>query len=314
MKFIIVFSFILTSFEIWMSTATKLFYVLPDNSANNVSCPSQPCATLSQYWLHNGTLPVVSNVEYHFLPGEHHVPANMALQNLHNFSIIGAVSNLSSPVMLICSHAQPYVIDIINSHFVMIKNVWFNHYGTFFSKTMGKFNLKMSCCFSCGIENVIFLQYGYKAFNLLGDTYLHNVKVTITQFSEICCQEISLKYNTCPSWNGYDNQMHVLTINQLFIDDHKKCIKAWSDINPGLIIYMQYLTYNMQISLNNSHFSNMDRKAMVIVGGCSSKVKKIFITNCTFTLVKAYPIIHIILKPVNISIRFINIELFNSQG
>ena len=61
-----------------MSTATKLFYVLPDNSTT-ASCPSQPCATLSQYWLPNGTLPVVSNVEYHFLPGEHHVPTSMVL-------------------------------------------------------------------------------------------------------------------------------------------------------------------------------------------------------------------------------------------
>jgi len=49
------------------------FFVLPDDSTN-VSCPSQPCATLSQYLLdNNGTLPVVSNVEYHFLQ---HVIAN----------------------------------------------------------------------------------------------------------------------------------------------------------------------------------------------------------------------------------------------
>ena len=52
----------------------QVFYVLPDNSTN-ASCSLQPCATLSQYLLdNNGSLPVVSNVEYHFLPGEHHVP------------------------------------------------------------------------------------------------------------------------------------------------------------------------------------------------------------------------------------------------
>ena len=314
MKCIIVFGFILTSFEIWMSTASKLFYVLPDNSTSNASCLSQPCATLSQYWLHNGTLPVVSNVEYHFLPGEHYVPANMVLQNLHNFSIIGAVSNLSSPVVLVCSHVQSYVIDIKNSHFVTIKNVWFKHYIILSNNGMSRRNLIMSYCFSCRIENVIFLQYGFKAYNLLGDTYLHNVKVRITQFTVICCQEITLKYNMCPSWSGYNDQMHVLTINQLLIDDHKTCIKSWSDINPGLIISMQYLTYNIQISLNNSHFSNMDRKAIIIVGGCSSKLKKIFIRNCTFTLVNAYSIIEIRLKPWNISIRLINIKLYNGQG
>ena len=68
--------FILTTVQVWITTATKILYVSPDNSTN-VNCPSQPCATLSQYLLDNGTLSVVSNVEYHFLPGEHHVPANM---------------------------------------------------------------------------------------------------------------------------------------------------------------------------------------------------------------------------------------------
>ena len=120
MKYITVFNFILTTVGICISTATEIFYVLPDNFTT-ASCPSQPCATLSQYWLSNGTLPVISNVEYHFLPGEHYVPANMMLQNLHNFSIIGALNNLSSSVVLVCSHVQSYVIDIINSHFVTIK-------------------------------------------------------------------------------------------------------------------------------------------------------------------------------------------------
>ena len=64
---------------------SKILYVVPDNSTN----PSnlfQPCTTLSEYLLDNGTLPVVLNVQYYFLPGEHHVPAaNMLLQDLCNF-------------------------------------------------------------------------------------------------------------------------------------------------------------------------------------------------------------------------------------
>ena len=55
--------------------------VRPDNSAN-ANCSPQPCATLSQHILDNGTLPDVTNVEYHFLPGEHQVPANIVLKNL----------------------------------------------------------------------------------------------------------------------------------------------------------------------------------------------------------------------------------------
>ena len=82
MSCIIALNFILTIVEIYASAAIEILYVIPDNSTSAVSCPSQPCATLSQYALDNGTLPVVSNAEYHFLPGEHHVPANLTFQNL----------------------------------------------------------------------------------------------------------------------------------------------------------------------------------------------------------------------------------------
>ena len=73
--------------EIWESAVNKIFYVLP-NDLTNTSCIYQPCTTLGQYLLEDGTLPDVVNVEYHLLPGEHQIPANMVLKNLHNFSIV----------------------------------------------------------------------------------------------------------------------------------------------------------------------------------------------------------------------------------
>ena len=85
MKCGIAFRLILTTIEIFLAKCrAEIFYVLPDNTPDTVSCPSQPCATLSQHLLNNHTLPVISNAEYHFLPGEHHVPDNMMLQNLYN--------------------------------------------------------------------------------------------------------------------------------------------------------------------------------------------------------------------------------------
>ena len=69
----------LLAIEVWIPMVSKILYVVPDNS-NNPSNPFQPCATLSEYLLDNGTLPAVLNVQYYFLPGEHHVPAaNMLL-------------------------------------------------------------------------------------------------------------------------------------------------------------------------------------------------------------------------------------------
>ena len=107
--------------EICESTANKILYVLPDNSTNT-SCTHQPCTTLSQYLLDDGTLPDVVNVEYHFLLGEHQVPANMVLKNLHNFSIVGIVGKSSLQVVLVgCVHS--HVLKIHASHYVNIRNV-----------------------------------------------------------------------------------------------------------------------------------------------------------------------------------------------
>ena len=67
--------------QVWIPTtaSVEIFNILPDDSTTG-SCPSQPCATLSQYLLdNNGTLPVVSDVEYHFLPGEHYLYTNVIL-------------------------------------------------------------------------------------------------------------------------------------------------------------------------------------------------------------------------------------------
>ena len=208
MKCVIVFSVILTTVEICMPMATERFYILPDNSTND-SCPSQPCATLSQHWLHNSTLPVVSNVEYHFLPGEHHVPANMMLQNLHNFSIIGTISNSSLLTVLIGCSQSLYVIYISNSFFVSVTNIMFKHCNMLLNK-IGRTTLKLFCCFSCKVENITFVQYGIIGFNLIGRSYLNNIKVG---FSNICHRLILLQYSTCLSWHKYSNHVHNVSIN-----------------------------------------------------------------------------------------------------
>ena len=61
--------FLSITYMISTCTATEILYVLPDN-VSDVNCPSQQCATLGQYLLDNGSLSVLSDVEYHFYPTE----------------------------------------------------------------------------------------------------------------------------------------------------------------------------------------------------------------------------------------------------
>ena len=304
MKVVIVLSFVLTIVGIYISTATEKIYVVPDNSTNS-SCPSQPCATLSQYLLsHNGTLPVVSNVEYHFLPGEHHVPANMTLQNLHNFSIIGITSNLSSPVVLAgCS--QSYVMNIINSCSVIINSVMFKQCNALPGNKLEINNLRMFCCFSCKIQNVILLQYGFTGVNMIGETYLNNIKIKVV-YSLKCCQGILLEYNICPSPISYSNQTHEVKINQLLIC---KPIQYREFGNAGLCIDLDNTKYNVNVILANSSFYSMDRPALQIKSRCYLNTKKILVINCTFRLIYAeysQPVVSIVTSPFNKSISFVS--------
>ena len=298
--------------RIQISAATEIFYVLPENSTNAASCPSQPCATLSQYLLDNGTLPVVSNVEYHFLPGEHYVPANMILQNLYNFSIIGTVNNLSSPVVLVgCS--QSYVISIINSHFVNIYNVVFRHCNISTSNEMKHSCLRVFCCFSCEMENITLLHYGVVGYNLIGKSYLNGIKIKIMQSTQLCCQEILLRYTAC-IWNNYSNLMHNLTVNQIVIHNYTKYISNTDDDeNTGLYIDLEDTMYHMNISVTNSEFYNMNRKALHIKNRCFATKRFVVVSNCTFQRLSASPSIIIYASRYDNNISFINCTFLKNQ-
>ena len=257
--------------QICNSTATEILYVLPDNSTDAVSCPSQPCATLSQYL--NDTLPVVSNVEYHFLPGEHHVPTNMTLQDLHNFSIIGTVGKPSPlAVLVLVDCPQSFIINIIDSYNVTIANVMFEQ-----CDHPQLTNLLITLCYSCTIENVAFMNVGLIATNLVGRSHLTELMIKSHRKFLMFCQKIALNYQNLRSFTDHK---HVLVMNRInMIGDWSKCYRKGPvglhiDI---VIIAMESLT----ITLTNSLFYNLDHTALTIISQCNG-YNRVNIENCTF--------------------------------
>ena len=260
---------ILLVIQISNFTATKILYVVPDNSTDAVSCPSQPCATLSQYLSVNGTLPVASNVEYHFLPGEHHVPANMTLQDLHNFSIIG--TNQPSPlaVLVLVDCPQSYIINIIDSYNVTIANVMFQQ-----CDHPQLTNLLINSCHSCTLENIVFMNLVLIATNLVGRSHLTEIVIKSNRKFLMFCQEIELNYWNLPSFT--DNQ-HILVMNQInMISDRSKCHRN-GPVGLHIYIAMESLT----ITLTNSLFYNLDHTALTIISQCNG-YNEVNIENCTF--------------------------------
>ena len=302
---------ILLAIQNWISTATDILYVLPDNSTDAVSCPSQPCATLSQYLLDNGTLPVVSNVEYHFLPGEHHVPANMTLQNLHNFSIIGTVSKPSPlAVLVLVDCPQSYIINIIDSYNVTIANIMFEQ-----CDHPQLTNMLITVCYSCTIENIIFIDLGLVGNNLIGTSYLSKIVIKAnrkkSKFLMYTCQGITLTY-----WNQqlFIDHKHHLIINQININgDGYKCnMYNHNPVGLRMMIYAETLT----ITLTDSLFYNLAHTALSIDNKCRGK-NTIYIENCTVETntnyykynsddiqITSQPLINIVMAHDNKSITF----------
>ena len=252
----------------------EILYVLPDNTTNTTSCPSQPCATLSQYCVDNDTLPVLSNVEYHFLPGEHHVPANMELQNLSNFSIIGTVSKpspLAVLVLLDCS--QSYIINIIDSYNVTIANVILKQ-----CDRQQLTNLLISSCYSCTIENVIFINLGLVGSNLIGTSHLTKIVIKANREKSkflMFCQGITLTYRDQQSSTDHK---HHLIMNQInIIGDGNKCYSSNNIVGLHIIISMETLT----ITLTNSLFYNLAYTTLFIFNRCCGK-NTLYVENCSF--------------------------------
>ena len=274
--------------------ATRILYVIPDNSAN-ASCSVHPCAILSGYLLDNGTLPVVSNVQYYFLPGEHHVPANMLLQDLCNFSITGTVKESPPPVVLV-GCLQSYVINVTNSYNVTIANVMFRRCDqTQLNKYKYLTNLILNLCYSCTIKNVVFMNLGLKGTNLIGNSHLTEIliKSDVPQPNYLVfCQGITLYY-----WHKSEYK-NLLIMNQIKIIGEKTGRKCYNGDAVGIYILIAIME-DLSIIINNSLFYSLNHGAIRIRNRCHGN-SKLTIENCAFEYNTGKPVnyIPLIVRPL----------------
>ena len=282
-------------------SATKILYVLPDN-VSDVNCPSQSCATLDQYLLDNGSLPVSSDVEYYFLPGEHHVVSIINMYDAFNFSLIGFGL---SPAKLICK-PQSY-IGMFFSYNVSIKNLVFNQCsGDFGSKYMGG-GLILYECSHCKVDNVIFFGYGFEGVNLYLNSSVNNITIDMTTIVRstvnMCSPRFVLKFI-----NVEDNYNYVL-INQVFISGYNElCPEDYALMN----IHVDH-SYDMHVELCNIQFYNVTQSALFIK--MEYTTGSLLIKNSTFTYIvrKSEPIYTIFTCEVpdnNVTIMFENCAFY----
>ena len=283
------------------TTAHQIFYVLPDNSTN-ASCLFQPCATLSQYLLdNNGSLPVVSNVDYHFLPGEYYIPANMTLQYLHNFTIIGSSRNkLLSTIFFI--DLQAYV-KFYNSIKFAISNVMFRTYDKRYKGYDHRAcNIIISKCYSCIIVNVTFLHYGICGENLRGKSYLSNIVIDFTFYYY---DGIYLYYE--------EDSHHTVIIDRITMYGDEHCTSKVANKHRGIYIQWSHEVVNKTFIIRNSQFQRMDKTIVSIGSGRCGTNNRIWIENCTFEN-NYFDVIVIRLSPYNMTLTLSNCRFYKNEA
>ena len=265
-----------------LTKATDIFYVVPDHSTN-FSCTSQPCGTLNQYLLDNGTLAVVSDIQYHFFPGEHKVTANIVLQNLQNFSFVG--SSNTQPTVLACNSQKS--IAIVFSYNVTISNFVFKQCNGNSNGSKNthiedaildhnlvaiKASLFIESCLFCEIQNIKFLQYGLIGINMVENSRLYNITVILNGLQS---SGIILSYLDCENCTDHD----LIILNSITIT---------GDGSKGILIKMQQTQYIMSVIIMNSHFYYMNKtvlqvEAVTLIGVRTlSKTYTLLIKSCLF--------------------------------
>jgi len=264
---------LLIIFKVWLSKAAKVFNVLPNDNATTVSCPFQPCATLRQYLMNNnGTLPVVSNVEYHFLPGEHHLYTSLRLEHLYNVSLTGLENDKSLPETLISFGSNRSVHFIIrNSQNVTIGTMKFKHYVAGFKEPY--MFLFLNVCTSCEINNIIFFQGGLVTHNTFGKFIMKNLIMKNLMLEEQLLTAngfaIVMFYDDEPS--TYEYLMNTVEINESSMTGM-----------GGIRVSLDQIKYHVNIVINNSIFYKMTRKVIKIISAVATQVhieNSIFISS-----------------------------------
>ena len=267
----------------------------------------------------NGSLPVVSDVEYHFLPGDYYTPTYLTLNYLCNFSIVG-----SKTLSTVFIGSVPSYVEILDSVNVTITNIVFKrqdiHFATneHVSKSHFTYNLAFTNCFSCKVMNVNFLEYGFYGTDLLGKSYLSNITLDVTD-SLLCCSIGIFLLFTSELEADYPQEYFVVLnrISMNGIDIFPS--KATSSISAGIHVHLPGAVNNITIIISNSYFYNMPQaKTLYIYSDTTDAYAPntmIEIENCTFNEClnsqSTLPLITVEVACFNVTLTFLRCNFYN---
>ena len=127
-----------------------------------------------------------SNTQLYFLPGLHHLPTDLIIQNVNNISLIGSVTNSTTPSTVI--HCASSVgIVVINVTNLTVKNITLQYCKSKHDSLQAAVIIKDSHFIMLQSVHIYHTPHviSLLGVNILGKSYLHEVK----------CHEIHFYYN-----------------------------------------------------------------------------------------------------------------------
>ena len=304
-----------------MCTPTGLFYVLPDNPAN-VSCPSQPCVTLSQY-LRN--MSGMSNVKFLFLSGEHSLTSNITMNHVRNVTMIGINNDNLGPPSIFC-YSPEAVITFSNSVKITISNLAFKNCGGLGPTIMPWYNpvhpddysklaaaLFFNTCYYCTVTNTTFMGYGLMANNLLGECHLDNISLhlhTVSHGLSYWCNQ-GIKLINIGKITKYIRNL--IYVSKIKINGSGNNCQSAYQYDIGMRFDLEPTNYDITLVLSDSDFHNVNVQPVLQIGlfhGVSSRVM-LWVKNCKFQHNNYTTVASAIkLSAINIAISCINVTLY----
>jgi len=220
----------------------------------------------------------VSDVEYHFLPGQHKVNSNLLIHNVNKFSLTGSTKSLT---LLQCQYGV--YISVQFSSNVTITGVTIIKCGN-----IAKASLLLWNCVHC-IINVHFnpceQQYSIAGINVLGEHHLNRITVNINTFkSKICGKGILLMHHE--SVNANHNVNNIVIISNFVGNAHSTCLSYGDDFDTkGILLNIRFwqLQYAINIIIHNFGVEQVfivDQPIVYVsISNCSSS--HMLFENCT---------------------------------
>ena len=183
------------------------------------------------------------------------------------------------------------------------------------------YNLAFVNCFSCRIAKVNFLKYGFSSENLMGESYLNDIVMELTNPPLCCFGGIDLFYTE--GFSGkYHSEYVQLVMNRISMTNMDSYYVLTSNVGIHIQLSVEMNFVNVfAILIANSSFYNMTQTVLdIIVTGCTSNTI-IIIKNCTFRhnrylqiLANQHTMITGELPHLNVTLTFIKCQFFDNNG